>query len=134
MVLEWSEKYAVGVDRFDSEHKRLIALINDLNTAMAESRGKEEIGRTLSELVDYTKIHFGGEESLMRDHHYPGYNAHKEEHDKLTAQVLEFEREFEAGSMALSFKIMRFLRDWLGGHIQVTDKKYGPFFNERGIG
>lgn len=133
MLLEWSDKYTVNVDRFDSQHKRLIMLINDLNTAMAEGRGKELVGKTLGELIDYTKIHFKAEERLMSDHGYSDYTGHKGEHDKFCEQVLSFKKDFEAGNIILSIKMMRFLRDWLTGHIQGTDKKYGPHLNERGI-
>jgi hemerythrin len=40
-------------------------------------------------LDEYTRVHFAVEESLMRILHYPDYERHKEEHDKLIAQLAE---------------------------------------------
>jgi hemerythrin len=47
--------------------------------------------------------------------------------------VAEFKAKFEAGQTALSIEVLNFLKDWVGNHIQGTDKKYGPFFNKNGL-
>jgi hypothetical protein len=28
---------------------------------------------------------------------------------------------------------MNYLSEWLQNHIKIVDKKYGPFFNEKGL-
>jgi len=39
-TFEWTDAYSVSVLRFDTEHKKLFSLINELNDAMAEKRGR----------------------------------------------------------------------------------------------
>ena len=48
-------------------------------------------------------------------------------------KVGKFKEDFEKGQILLSVSVLFFLRDWLKGHIQGSDKKYGPFFNEKGL-
>jgi methyl-accepting chemotaxis protein/hemerythrin len=48
-------------------------------------------------------------------------------------QVLEFEAGLKSGKAKVTMEIMRFLKDWLIGHIQGTDKKYTQFLNGKGI-
>jgi len=95
--------------------------------------GAKEAGQILTRLADYTVYHFANEETLFEQQQYPDREAHKEDHDGLVAQVLEFKREFEEGKAALSMDLMQFLTDWLRDHIMKTDKAYAPFFQGKGI-
>ena len=126
-LLNWSEDLSVKVRGIDNQHKRLVELINDLHNAMKEGKGKEKLGTILNELISYTKYHFSSEEKLMQKKNYPSYLQHKEEHDSFTKKVIEFNRQFETGSLFLSNEVLLFLKDWLVEHIKGTDKKYSPY-------
>ncbi len=40
-LVTWSDKYSVNNFLMDSQHKKLVALINELYTAMKEGKGKK---------------------------------------------------------------------------------------------
>lgn len=40
---------------------------------------------------------------------------------------------FQKGKVGLSIDVLIFLSGWLQAHIKGVDKKYGPFFNEKGL-
>ena len=132
-LLDWNETYSVGVTKFDDQHKRLFSLINQLNDAMKIGKSKDVLGTILKELIDYTATHFSQEEALMATHEYLQLQMHKAEHAKLVKQVLKLQEEFTAGKMMLSIEVLNFLTSWLNTHIMGTDKKYGEFFNLKGI-
>lgn len=87
-LMEWNEKLSVGVQQFDSEHKKLVGMVNDLFDAVQAGRGKDILGPILDGLIGYTKTHFANEERYMTQHGFPGLAAHKAEHDALAKQVL----------------------------------------------
>ncbi|MBI5886129.1 MAG: hemerythrin family protein [Deltaproteobacteria bacterium] len=132
-LFNWSDKYSVGVYMFDTQHKRLVDLINDLHDAMRAAKGREVLGDTLKGLLDYTRMHFADEERQMTTFSYPDYSAHKVEHERLVAKVVELKGKHDAGDNTITIETMNFLKDWLINHILVTDKKYGQFFKDRGI-
>ena len=133
-LMEWNEKLSVNVKQFDDEHKRLVGMVNDLFDAVQGGRGKDALGSILDGLISYTKTHFANEERYMKQHSFPAFAAHKAEHDALTAQVIDVQKKYNSGATAaLSMEVMNFLKNWLGKHIQGTDKKYGPFLNDKGI-
>ncbi len=132
-LLDWNNSYSVGVAQFDDQHKNLFSLINSLNDGMKAGKGKETLEGVLAGLIDYTATHFASEEKLMSKHQYLQTQSHKMEHDKLVKQVLKLQTDYKAGKAMLSMEVMSFLRDWLNNHINVTDKKYGAFFNAKGI-
>lgn len=131
--IQWQPDFATGINQIDSQHQKLVGMVNDLYEAMSRGEGKDALGRVLAGLVDYTKSHFATEERLMTQHGYPGYPAHKAEHDKLTAQVLDLEAKLKAGKAVMTVQVATFLKDWLANHILHTDKQYGPFLLGRGV-
>ena len=131
--LEWKNEMSVGVAAMDAQHQKLIQLINQLADAMSAGKGKEVVQMVLRELVGYTKTHFGSEERLLLTNNYPEYGEQKTEHDQFTKKIVDFQAQFRAGKIALSIELMNFLREWLVGHIQGRDKRYGAFLNGKNI-
>jgi hemerythrin len=132
-LLTWSDRYSVGIARIDTEHQKLIGLVNDLYSAMLEGRGKSVIDKVLHGLADYAQSHFVNEERLMRIHAYPGFEAHKAEHEKLTAQVKHLQEEARSGKSVISMEVMRFLQHWLTDHIVGVDKQYSAHLRAAGV-
>jgi hemerythrin len=133
-LMTWTEKLSVGVAVLDEDHKRLVSMLNELYEAMQAGHGRDTLGRILAGLVQYTKVHFAREEKFFAQTGYPAVAAHKAEHDALTAQVMDVQRKYAAGSTAtLSLDVMHFLKNWLVTHIQGSDQKYRPHLNAKGI-
>jgi hemerythrin-like metal-binding protein len=131
--ITWSPALSVGVAQFDREHQRLIGYINDLRRAMSEGAGHRAVGTVLASLVNYTAAHFAHEESLLREHAYPGFVAHRKEHQALTAKVVALQRDFDAGQTSLALEIHDLLTKWLRHHILETDRAYESFLNGKGV-
>jgi hemerythrin len=132
-LLNWSDKYSVGVRTLDDQHTGLFQTLNDLHAAMLKGQAQSLTGPLLRKLVEYTRRHFAAEETLLVSTRYPGLAGHREKHRELTKQVEEYVARFEKGEITLNLALMNFLRDWLTNHIQKTDKEYGPWLNEHGV-
>ncbi|MCB1915512.1 MAG: hemerythrin family protein [Rhodocyclaceae bacterium] len=131
-LFEWSDGYSVGVQEIDEQHKELVALLNQLHTAIHEHHGSEASRRILDELADYTRTHFMVEESLMRVSNYPEFEAHKHNHEELIAQVQALQEKLDSGQAAITFELLHFLKVWLTRHINEADKHFGDFFTQHG--
>lgn len=118
----WSDDLAVGNTFIDSDHRKLIGLVNDLHGAMAEGKGKDVLGVTLSNLIKYAAAHFKREEDEMDRIGYSGAIEHRQEHEKLVREVLSLQGKFNEGNALLTVKVSKFLKDWLVEHIMKTDK------------
>ena len=131
--MAWSDNLSVNVTQIDEQHKKLVGMLNDLHDAMKQGKGSDVTGKVLSGLVQYVATHFAFEEKLMKEHAYPEYLKHKLEHDTLTKQALDLQKQFQESKPVLTVELMKFLKDWLSNHILGTDKKYGPYLNSKGI-
>lgn len=131
--VEWSDILSVGIEEIDSQHKVLIALVNEMHEAVHTRRGSDVVRGVLSKLVGYTRIHFAVEESLMRILGYPGYDEHKEQHEELIGNLYDLQQKVETGEMAIGFELMHFLKIWLTKHIMESDQQYAEFFINAGV-
>jgi len=131
-LINWSNDLHI-VGPIDVQHKKLVTLINELNDAMLHGKSREITSDVLKRLADYTVEHFGFEEKNFTKFHYAEATSHKEQHDAFVNKVTEFQASYNAGNIGLSLDIMKFLKNWLTGHIQGTDRKYIPCFRENGL-
>jgi hemerythrin len=132
-LINWTDSLSVKVGEIDRQHQKLVGMINDLNDAMRQGKGKDVLGKIVNELVAYAATHFKTEEKYFDQYGYPDADSHKKEHADFTKKVSEFKDGFAKGSMGLSIQVMDFLSNWLQGHIKGVDKKYSSFFNEKGL-
>ena len=130
--VEWSDALSVGIEEIDEQHKVLAELVNRMHQAIHERHGSEVVKGILTELAEYTRIHFAVEESLMRILNYPDYENHKAIHEELIQHVIELRDKVESGKTAIGFELMHFLRNWLTKHIMEEDMAYSSFFLSAG--
>jgi hemerythrin-like metal-binding protein len=122
----WHDGLATGIEVIDNDHRKLLTLLNNLQSAVYYPTGESFERQALNELVDYTKYHFEREERLMREASYADYEAHKRQHDEMVARVGEFLAAYERNREGTIEKLTRFLKEWLVNHIAGTDQKYVP--------
>lgn len=131
--ITWQEGYSVGVARLDEQHKRLVAIINQLDDAVDEGEEKSEMVKVLDSLSRYIKTHFTDEERLMSEYGYPDLEEHQKEHMRLAGKVADIYRDYFKGNLPLSGEVMDFLNSWLAEHIAGSDKGYSGFFRKQGL-
>jgi hemerythrin len=132
-MVTWRAQYSVGIASIDSQHQKLIGMINELNAAMHEGHGRDVMGKILDGLTAYTVSHFSHEEKLMQLHRFPGFERHKVEHDKLIKQVKTLQQSFRSGAASVTVEAMTFLLNWLIGHILGMDKQYTALMQAAGV-
>lgn len=118
----WDERYQTGEAQIDSEHQRLVELINSLIEMQTTEEHPPEAPRVLAELVAYAAEHFAHEEALMAlvgcD---PRFSAlHLAQHRQFVEQVGQMKEKTGGGPDYQG--LLSFLTPWLAVHILGTDK------------
>jgi hemerythrin-like metal-binding protein len=129
--INWSDKLSVGVAEMDAEHQKLVALINELHTAMNTGNGGPAALEILGRVIQYTLTHFANEERLMTRCQYPKFAEHKALHTQLTQQAKQLQADVASGKRLACIQVLTFLRTWLQTHIQQEDRKYGQHIQSR---
>ncbi|MFP4289617.1 MAG: bacteriohemerythrin [Bacteroidales bacterium] len=124
-IVEWSNSlYSVKHDEFDQHHRKLLDFINDLHDSMMSGKGKETLEKILNELRDYTEYHFHAEEQQLKKVNYPDFLIHQREHQNLIQKLNDLIEDYHNNRLEVSIETSKFLKEWLFGHIQGSDKKY----------
>lgn len=121
-LLAWGPELELGIPEVDRQHQRLVGLLNALDSGVKRGYSRNILGSVLEELVRYTVCHFTFEERLMETYDLPRTEEHRDEHERLTSGVLEFKARFDVGNVDVSDELLKYLRDWLHGHILGTDR------------
>ncbi|MFB0983724.1 MAG: hemerythrin domain-containing protein, partial [Acinetobacter towneri] len=73
--MEWSEKFNIGIDVIDNQHRQILDYINALEKIRATG-AREQIKEVLDDLIDYTQSHFSFEENLLSQVNYQYLPSH----------------------------------------------------------
>ena len=120
--IQWNDELATGIGVIDSQHKRIIHYINQLEDARALGE-PDLINEVLINLTDYTLSHFAFEESLMEDAGYVGAEIHAKTHDSFRDKISIYNERHKAGE-DVSEELSKLLNVWLIEHIASDDSSY----------
>ena len=122
--IKWREEWNLDYDGIDTQHKKLIDLINRIILK------KSDLTSLVTAFIDYTSTHFADEEALMFRNKYPKdlYDAHRREHKEFTNILLEISFELSKnGNPKLARKFKEFCIAWFKYHFLGTDKTLVEF-------
>lgn len=117
--LEWSDHYRTGVGFIDQSHERIFKLINTLELP-GRRAGDPTPEEAFAMFLEYTGRHFLDEEELMRFMEYPGYEAHRADHEKAVAWVKLLQKEAEEGLLEAR-SVAQFAGEWMAAHLETQD-------------
>ncbi|MCK4710348.1 MAG: hemerythrin family protein [Gammaproteobacteria bacterium] len=123
----WNAAMDTGIEPVDNDHKKLLSLINQLQTATQYHIDDQIIGKIMDELLSYTQYHFEREELLMRTNNYPDYENHKRQHEKMIKMVRENIDRYHSDPLNTADETLSFLKNWLINHIMGSDREYIPY-------
>lgn len=124
--LVWEERFNIGVDVIDREHKKLFRIINKL-FAFGEDEEKTQwvCQEGIKYFKDHAMKHFADEEAYMESIQYSGLKMHKRIHQDFREKTLPaLERELEETDYSPD-AVSHFLgvcTGWLLGHTMIEDR------------
>lgn len=122
--VDWNDSYLLGIAEIDNQHKKLLAIANELyeiTTGSPESY-KLKMSGALKKLADYTIYHFSSEEDYMRKCGYNGADVHKTAHDSFINEVNHQVQKLSADNIEDGARFYAFVARWVLNHIAKADK------------
>lgn len=138
MAYAWDNRYRIGIEEIDGQHKGFFDLLNRILekqtiTPKNSSRVQAKVG-FYSELLKvrrYAFTHFLDEEEAMIKHNYPKFFGHKAEHDQFIRKMLDLEEEMLRTNDVSLQRIVELLAVWLTKHITNSDMLFGEHLGKQ---
>jgi hemerythrin len=132
--LKLDAAFVSGHRGVDGEHHLQLSLLAAVRQAVAGGRPADEIEDLLDRLIEFTKVHFASEVTLMRLYQYPQFQAHVLEHERTLDEIDALRAAWRAGTIPLTDDRLDALSDWLQSHIGGTDAAFGRYLVRLGVG
>ena len=133
-LVELEDRLRLNIPEIDSQHEELIDLVNRLHEGLIGGADRAARDGLLSQLLEGMRSHCAYEERLMLRYDYPGYQAHKSEHDRLTQNLVDLINRYRNGELVLSIAVVMELKCWATIHIEKSDKPLGAFLiDQKGV-
>jgi hemerythrin len=130
--IKWSDDFSVGLNEIDSQHKKLLDIINRLYKAFVDRDEDTVLEEILNDMAEYTDYHFITEEKYFMRFNYPNMDEHIKNHKIYIEKINGFKKDFESNKK-ITYSVMNFLRNWIVEHIQGTDPDYVPLLKQNGV-
>ncbi|WP_295009592.1 hemerythrin family protein [Sulfurimonas sp.] len=130
--IAWDDRYAIGIESLDNQHKKLFRLVNRLYEVEEHKITKERLKSILYEFSDYMKTHFHEEEEYMSSIGYDKLQEHKALHQELIdylASVINKPAKLDIIKTKMKIVAKRALID----HIMNEDTKIKLFLIEQNL-
>lgn len=123
--LVWQERYNLGVEIIDKEHKKLFSILNKLfDFGKQEEKSQWVCQEAIKYFRDHAIQHFADEEAYMLSVHYEGFEMHRRIHKNFrerTLPALERELELTNYSEEAIDHFLSVCAGWLIGHSLIED-------------
>lgn len=123
----WREKYRIGNEKIDEQHKELFRRVEQLLTITLtgnEAENKKECLEILDFLISYTVYHFESEEALQKEMGYVSYLEHVRIHEEFKKTIFDYKERVEKNFSKETLKhLTGTLMTWLTVHVCDCDKK-----------
>lgn len=127
----WDDKYLIGIDELDTQHKLLIDEADRVGKWCQETQDNHLRVNMLSELASYIKFHFLSEENMMSKLNYPDYEIHKENHQKMIDMIapklanISIQKDGDISKDIVN--LVESISEWFIYHTKVDDRLFGEY-------
>ena len=130
-LVDWDDTYSVGSEEIDNDHKKIIALLNELYEGYELGLSNPVLMNLFEQVEMVTTQHFKHEEGLLENKGYPLVDAQRAEHRLLRGSLAQLRCRFdsELPTERVSSEIREFLLTWFMGHILEEDMQFKEFLS-----
>ncbi len=121
--MKWDDKYAIGIQRVDKQHRMIFRAAEDFRDALDGGSGERTYAIFLNFLDDYCEKHFKTEEQYMEENHCPVAQKNKDEHSIFLVTIHDYQQRLkDCGYMDSSAReLLNLIDQWINDHICQID-------------
>ena len=129
--VEWDDAWDIGIAEIDSQHRELIAVVNQLYEFVRDGAKPENMKAIVNRMIDYIRRHFASEERIMMKEGFDGLDEHRTIHVSLTEKLLSFRSRNITDGTIDGDRLQKLLSGWLVQHFGKDDDLFREFMRAK---
>lgn len=123
-IFPWNHNFETGIEVIDSQHKKLVEILNRLAWHFASSHSDVSCDHVLDELLEYAKFHFAEEEQIWNSRlpEQTVVSNHQECHQLFVETIRQYQASQSDDEEVLA-DLFDYLTRWLAFHILESDRR-----------
>lgn len=120
-----------GVEAMEDQHGMVADSLSALGHQLTRGQRGTRLCHQLERLIEFTGMHFGCEESLLRRHGYPKLEEHRRAHQDLLSQIKLAVRRAEHGDDVELERLLASVQGQYSEHVAGLDREYSQWLQTR---
>lgn len=121
---KWDDKYLVGIQEIDNQHKVIFDILNQAYDAFMKNEHEQKLDEIINRLFEYTDYHFSTEEKYFKQNPDETITEHRNQHNLFIDKIQSFKEQYKKDRKGVYYLIIKFIKDWFVNHINATDRNY----------
>lgn len=117
----------------DDQHGILVDSLSAIGHQLKCGKSGPRLTDQIARLVEFTDMHFGCEESLLRRYEFPGLEKHRKAHQSLMSQIKLAAGRVEDAERAELDRLLTAVRGQYLKLVQELDREYSQWLNALGV-
>ena len=122
-LFSWYNKYSVGNDAIDNQHKELFDIFNRLFDDCMSCDRSDVPTMVIDELLSYADYHFKTEERIMKEINYKNIDIHIDDHNNFRDTILLYKQKKLITEHDICHDLILYLNRYIKDHMLIEDKK-----------
>ena len=131
-LIEWDEKYVLGIPLIDRQNRDFVQVLNKLYSVSGAVREimEQDFIKAANEAITCVRYNFWNEEKLMFLTEFSQQPIHKKDHEFIIDKILSFIDCYIQGKRMDSDEFVKLLKNWVLAHITDMDRVFADFILE----
>ena len=123
-IVQWhNEKYAIGIEELDNQHKTIFSKMNHIADAIKRQQSQQVIFKLFDDLRCYFDFHSQTELKYIHKLSESDKLLHQLQHKLISQQMDELKANYQMNNLS-DTEILQCLADWFVDHILHEDSKF----------
>jgi hemerythrin len=122
-----------GIEAMNDQHGIVVDSLSAIDQQLARGKSASRLVKQMVRLAEFTNLHFGCEESLLRRHGFPGLEEHCRAHRDLMSLLKHAVDRAECGDDAELSRALVSARCRYLDHVEQLDRDYSQWLKTRGV-
>ena len=127
-IIEWEDKFSIGNDDIDSQHKGLFEILNSIVRDTFPNVRSPVLEALFKKFEEYADKHFSFEQDYMKQIDYPGYEVQVKQHEYYMKKLSDLMND----RFTVPHDLHDFLRMWLVNHVLKCDGQIREYVKTMG--